>query len=335
MFCRAWAEIDTEKGICKLFTPQVKTGAAVELDKGYLTISDGDKNSLTFRISPTSEGMQLLSAQSMSELTFFTVKFASLAPLAISEKWPENFLEFPLLCRHCQTDAIPKGRKPFLVPSMLWGFEEVRACEECAPMSHGSSKMRRTDHSQRLYVGDRSLFVAATDGVRSECQGCRFSLGRDVVPLTPFLSDLKVQGPWVEIRKSAIITDHLPFLPGYTQLSELGAVVEKLEARSFRFVSEDSGLELGIRVLGAPIDVRPAEGQSMLGETCTRTVRCVRVLIKADDVSEADGEIFHVDHNQLVALVEALENFEAPGDLWPIGDKWKLFYLPLHPEMDD
>ena len=326
MFFSSWCELDVDAGLCKVYIPLIESKLSLELDKGYLTVREGAKSPFTFRLSPDSETMEVISAQNLSTLTVLTLKFATLAPLLLSEKWPEKFMEFPLLCRSCGSDSVPAGRKAFLVPSLLWGFEEVRACEECAPMSHG--KVRRTDHSQRIYVSDQKIYAT---GVCSACPGCRTILGREVVPLTAFLSDLKVEGLWVEIRKFSVFSDHLPFLQGYSRLAELGGAVDKISERNFRLVSD--GLEISMRVLGGPVEIRPREGERMPEEISTRTVRCIRVLVNISGGNEAES--FPVDHDQLLALVEAVEKFPVSPDLWPSGGDWKLLYLPLHPEMDD
>jgi hypothetical protein len=337
MFFSAWTELDLDSGLCRIYVPKISFTLSVSLCNGYLVVRDGEEIQYSFRLGSASEKMEVLSAHTLASLTTLTLRFSALEALSFSERWPEPPLVTPLTCRACGTCVVPAGRKAFLIPSLLWGFEEVRACEECAPMQP-CGKSRRTQHGQRIYVGERSVFVG--DGVLSTCSGCGKAVGRDVVPLTPFLSDLGVEGQWTEVSKFSVTCDQLEFLQAYTTLAEIGGAVEKFyvdneEQRTLTIITSVGNI-CHVRILGTPIALRPLEGEKLPGENSTRTARCIRVLLNFE-ISDAtsDSAQVTVAQNHFVDLMHAVEKFPAPQDLWPRTDAWQLFYLPLYPEMDD
>jgi hypothetical protein len=325
----SWVEFDVEKKTARIIIPFRDGEISVEMKNSYFTVQQGEVEH-SVRIGAESELEGIASASRTKSLTSINVSFKRLIIRGCDENWPSQALVAPVTCRVCEAIVIAAGLEPFLIPSLSWAFEDMRACEECQPFTP-PCKSKRASFDNRIYISDVEILCR---GVSPECPGCGASLGQRVTSSSPLYQDLGIDGRWSEISKSKVSSSELPFLAGYTNLAEAGKFVQQVvdDSRKLRMtLRSETGLETEVKVLSDPLHIFPLEN-----EGSERPFRALKCLVRADAfaaVAKDDAE--EAPHDAVEALIEAANRPQLPKELSPPGNTWTLMFLPLPPDLDE
>ena len=319
----SWVEFDVEKKTAKVILPATDGDISVEMNNSYLCVHAGTIE-YSVRIGAESELKGIVSATRGVTLSYVTVIFKTLVIRGCDENWPSQALRAPIQCRACDLDIVQPGLEAFLIPSLSWAFEDMRACEECQPFTP-PCKSKRASFDNRLYISDTSIFCR---GISPECPGCRANIGEFVASASTLYHDLGIDGRWLEILKSRVISQELPFLSAYTPLSDAGKFVDQVvnDSRTMRMsLISDTGLQTEVKVLSEPLYIYPLDK--------TSPFRAIKCLVRVDKFSDAkDGQ--EATHDVVLALITAANNPLLPKELEIPGNTWTLMFLPLPPELD-
>lgn len=320
----SWVEFDVEKKTAKVIIPAVDGDIAVDMDNSYFCVSAGSCE-YSVRIGAESELKGIVSASRGATLSYVTVLFKTLVIRGCDENWPSLPLQAPIKCRECDFDIVQPGLEAFIIPSLSWAFEDMRACEECQPFTP-PCKSKRASFDNRLYISDTSIFCR---GIAQSCPGCHAIIGEFVASASTLYHDLGIDGRWVEIFKSRVTSQELPFLNGYTPLSDAGKFVDQVvnDSRTMRMsLISDSGLQTEVKVLSEPLYIYPLDN--------TPPFRAIKCLVRVDKFSNVTDGQQDATHDVVLALINAANNPMLPKELEIPGNTWTLTFLPLPPELD-
>jgi len=318
----SWIEFDVEKKTARVVLPFAEGEISVEMRNSYFSVTQGSVER-SVRIGAESEIDGLVSASRTKSFSTINVLFKRLVIRGCDENWPSQALVSPIACRECKHEIIPAGLEPFMIPSLSWAFEDMRACEECQPFTP-PCKFKRSSFDNRIYISETNILCR---GVSPDCPGCAAPLGAAVTSASPTYTDLGIDGRWSEISKSRVCSPELPFLAAYTDLSEAGIFLEKVvnDSRTLRIsLISDSGLQTEAKVLSEILHIFPLPDG--------RPFRALRCHVKSDFSRDGSGQF--LGHDALAALIEAANAPQLPKEFSTPGNLWTLMFVPLPPDFD-